>query len=65
MLNRKAGPFLIQFYIDLKRGIGKLACIKVDIGKILDKLPRMSKMPLQGNGMAAIPKMTGNSAFLQ
>ena len=28
----------------------------MDIGKILGKLPWMSKIPLQGNGMAAIPK---------
>ena len=32
-------------------------CLKVDIGKILGKLPRMSKIPLQGNGMDAIPKI--------
>ena len=34
----------------------KTSCLKVDIGKILGKLPWMSKIPLQGNGMAAIPK---------
>ena len=28
----------------------------MDIGKILGKLPWMSKIPLQANGMAAIPK---------
>ena len=38
-------------------GIGKLAYLKVDIGKILGLLPCMSKIPLQGNGMAAIPKI--------
>ena len=56
MLNHKAGPFLIQFYIILKKGIGKLACLKVDIKKILGELPWMSKISLQGNGMVAIPK---------
>ena len=53
----KAGPLSIQFYFILKKGIGKLPCLKVDIGKILGKFPWMSKMPLQGNGMAAIPKI--------
>ena len=53
-LNRKAGPFRIQFYIILRNGIGKLACLKVDIGKILGELPWMSKIPLQGNGMASL-----------
>ena len=61
MLNSKAGPFLIQFYINFKKGIGKLAYLKVDIGKILGKWPQMIKIPLQGNGMAAIPKSNGNS----
>ena len=41
----------------MKYGIGKLACLKVDIGKTLGKLPWMSEIPLQGNGMAAIPKI--------
>ena len=30
------------------------AYLKLDIGKILDKSPWMSKIPLQGNRMAAI-----------
>ena len=38
MLNLKAGPFPIPFLNNLKKGIGKLACSKVDIGKILGKL---------------------------
>ena len=39
-------------------GVGKLAYLKVDSGKILDKFPWKSNIPpLQGNGMAAIPKM--------
>ena len=29
----------------------------MDIGKILGKFPWMSKIPFQGNGMAAIPKI--------
>ena len=37
-------------------GDGKLAYLKVDIGKIPGKFPWMSKLPLQGNGMAANPK---------
>ena len=35
----------------------KLVCLKVEIGKILGELPWKSKIPLQGNGMAAIPKI--------
>ena len=30
---------------------------EIDIGKILGKLPRTTKIPLQGSGLAAIPKM--------
>ena len=30
----------------------------MDIGKILGKLPWMSKIPIQGNGMVAISKIT-------
>ena len=41
---------------NLKQGIGKLAYLKVDIGKIQGKFPWMSEIPLQGNGMSAIPK---------
>ena len=44
---------------NLKLGIRKLAYLKVDIGKILGKFPWMRKIPLQGNGMAAIPKILG------
>ena len=54
---KKKKTFLIQFYVNLKKGIGKLACLKVDIGKILGKLPWMSKIPLKGKGMAAISKI--------
>ena len=35
-----------------------LAYLEVDIRKILGKFPWMSKIPLQGHGMAAIPKIT-------
>ena len=35
----------------------KLAYLKVAMGQILGKFPWMSKIPLQGNGMAAIPKI--------
>ena len=48
MLECKAGPFLIPFKDNLKWGIGKLAYLKVDIGKILGKLPWISKIPLHG-----------------
>ena len=39
----------------LEWGITKL---KEDIGKILVKLPRTTKIPLHGNGMAAISKIS-------
>ena len=45
----------LQHY--LNRGIGKLACLKVDSGEILGKLPWKSKIPFQGNGMAVIPDL--------
>ena len=58
LLYLKAGPFPIELKNKLKKGIGKLAYLKVDIGKILGKFPWISKVPLQGNGMAAIPKIS-------
>ena len=39
------------------KGTRKLALIKEDIEKILGKLPTKNKIPLQGNGMAAISKI--------
>ena len=56
MLNHKAGPFLIQFYIILKKGIGKLACLKVDKGKILGKLPWMAKYHYRGTAWLPFQK---------
>ena len=37
----------------------------MDIGKILGKLPWMSKIPLQGNGMAVIPKRKRGKTWLE
>ena len=48
---------LVVTWIENHR-IRKLTLIKEDIGKILGKLPRTTKIPLHGNGMAAISKIS-------
>ena len=43
-------------YEDCKQGIRQLAYFEIITGKTLSKLTWISKIPLQRNGMAAIPK---------
>ena len=56
LLKHKVGPWPIKINFKLKKEIRKLALIKEDNGKILSKLCRTSKIPLQGNGIVAISK---------
>ena len=57
MIKDQARPFPLKENYKLKQGIRKLAKFKVNTGKTLGKLPFTTKIPLQGNGMAAIPKL--------
>ena len=44
--------------MSIKCGLCQLAYLKIVTGKTLGRLPWNSKVPLQRNGMIAIPKIT-------
>ena len=56
-LNTKLGHSPHRIKNETIKGIRQLAYLKIVAGKTLGKLPWKSKVQLQRNGMAAIPKI--------